>query len=355
MKKTKLLVKIVGAIVAILIICVITVLIVWRNQIATVRSIKQIDEYPILTMDYKGTYWFDDFMKTEGMISGEDFMSFFNSKLSHGIIKNKGAMGERSEAQCTCFVCRDENGNVLYCRNSDTTNGKYCPPVIITEHDGTYSSVGAAVLFGAPEGAPEVLKRINMLAEPYYMCDGMNEAGVAVSLLSVPFSEAPKNENVPVLDSEQICRLILNEASDVDKAIALFDTFNPASSMLKINSASHFFIADKSGRAVVVELYDGRVEVVESLQDNYMTVTNFYLNSYTLAGTGQARYKYVEEALEEAGGVLSTQEAFELLASVKDPYIHTEWTCIYNLTTGEMHIMPKSQLDHIHKIEYSFD
>lgn len=30
-------------------------------------------------------------------------------------------------------------------------------------------------------------------------------------------------------------------------------------------------------------------------------------------------------------------------------------SCVYNLTTGDMYIMPKAMLDNVHKIEYSFN
>lgn len=89
--------------------------------------------------------------------------------------------------------------------------------------------------------------------------------------------------------------------------------------------------------------------MVESDKD-YMMVTNYYLNDEISSGTGQARYKYVERVLEENDGVMTVDEALETLATVKDPYIHAEWSTVYNLTTGEMYIMPKGQIDHVHKV-----
>lgn len=320
---------------------------IYHTQIATIMSIEKIDDYPIYTMDYKGDYWFDDYMKTAGAENGEELSGFLMNKLSHGLIKNSGGLVERAP-MCTCFVCRDEDGNILYCRNLEQR--KYCPSVVITTEGGTYGSIGTSFLMMSEEGTPEILQKINMLAEPYETADGMNEAGVAVSLLSVPFSALPECEDGPVLTAQQVCRLILDEAGSVEEAIALFDTFTLNASILEQLSACHFLIADKSGAMVVVELHDKIVDVVEPIHDNYMTVTNFYLNDQISSGIGQARYKIVEETLEQHGGVLSVDEAIEVLASLKDPFVHVEWTSVYNLTTGEMYIMPKGDLERIYKV-----
>lgn len=350
MKALSVIKKILLIFVVLLAVSVISLLVIYRNQIATVSSIKQIDEYPIYMMDYKGTYWFNDFMKTEG---DRNFTEFFMSKLTYGVLKNNGATTENSSAMCTCFVCENENGDILYCRNLEQSH--YLPSVVVTTHDGTYQTIGTSFIVDSPEDAPELLLKINMLMEPYFTADGMNDAGLAISLLSVPYSTVPENENTPLLSAEEVCRLVLNEAGTVEEAIELFNTFTLDSSMLSSLSACHFLIADRSGSMVVVELHDGKVDVVEPIHDNYMTVTNFYLNSEESSGTGQARYKYVEAALEETGGVLSEQEALELLASVKDPYIHPEWSCVYNLTTGKMYIMPNAQLDCVHEIDFNQD
>ena len=343
--------KVLVILVAILAVCVISLLILYRDQIATISSIEQIDDYPIYTMDYKGTYWFDDFMETPGMTSDEEFTSFFKSKLTHGLFDSTGAVTQKPAAMCTCFVCENENGDILYGRNLE--QNRYCPSVVVATHDGRHDTLGTSFLAYTPEGTPGLLEKVNMLVEPYFTADGMNDAGLAISLLSVPYSAVPKNEDTPLLNADQVCRLILNEAGTIDEAVALFDEFTLKSSIIDSLSACHFLIADRSGGMAVVELHNGKVDVVEPIHDNYMTVTNFYLNDEISSGVGQGRYKFVEAALEEKGGVLSEQEALELLASVQDPNIHAEWSCVYNLTTGEMYIMPKADLTRIHKIEYS--
>ena len=87
-KALKATVKVLVVLLAIFAVCIISLLILYRNQIATISSIEQIDDYPIYTMEYKGTYWFDDFMKTDGMTSNEEFTAFFRNKLTHGLSVN---------------------------------------------------------------------------------------------------------------------------------------------------------------------------------------------------------------------------------------------------------------------------
>lgn len=348
MKVLKIIGKILGILAALAVVCCIVILIIFRNEVLTIASIEKIDDYPIYTMDYKGTYWFEEFMETNGMVSHRDFSAFFMNKVTRGLVENDGKITPRKTAMCTCFVCRNENGDIIYGRNLE--QGGYCPPVVVSTHAGKYDTIGTAFLVDSNEEMPELKRKIDMLTEPYFTADGMNEAGVAISLLSVPYSILPDNGDVPLLSADQVCRLVLDQAGSVDEAVELFSKFNLDASPLEQLSACHFLIADRSGKMVVVELHNGKTSVVLPIHDNYMTVTNFYLNDEISSGIGQARYKYIEKALEEKQGVLSEEEALELLASVKDPHIHAEWTSIYNLTTGDMYIMPKSQLDRVHRI-----
>ena len=56
------------------------------------------------------------------------------------------------------------------------------------------------------------------------------------------------------------------------------------------------------------------------------------------------------QGFNKRSGVLSVNEAIEMLASIKDPFVHVEWTSVYNLTTGDMYIMPKGDLTRINKV-----
>ena len=80
--------KIVCAIMIVVLILLGVPVIVYRNQIATLSSVKKIDDYPIYLMDYKGTYWFDDYMKTNGSDEDEDLIRFLENKLTYGLISN---------------------------------------------------------------------------------------------------------------------------------------------------------------------------------------------------------------------------------------------------------------------------
>lgn len=46
------------------------------------KYVKKIDDYPIYAMNYKGDYWFDDYMKTTGAKEWEDLSGFLMNKLS---------------------------------------------------------------------------------------------------------------------------------------------------------------------------------------------------------------------------------------------------------------------------------
>jgi choloylglycine hydrolase len=119
----------------------------------------------------------------------------------------------------------------------------------------------------------------------------------------------------------------------VDEALALFGQYN-------IDWGGgppvHYLIADATGASAVVEMLGGEMAVTRS-QDPWQISTNFLFAETPLERRGQTcwRYSAVQQALSQAGGALTEQEAMALLEQVSQPgETATIWSVVYNLSDG---------------------
>ena len=65
--------------------CVAVVLVggfyaMFHNELATLQSMKKVDDYALYTMEYKGDYGFDDFLAT-GVSTDAELIQFVSTKL----------------------------------------------------------------------------------------------------------------------------------------------------------------------------------------------------------------------------------------------------------------------------------
>ena len=116
------------------------------------------------------------------------------------------------------------------------------------------------------------------------------------------------------------------------------------------NSCYHFQIADASGRAVVVEYIGDTMNVVESPR-----ATNFLLTPGDWDfGTGQDRFETLTAAMEAAEGILTEEEAMDLLEAVSqqpqpEKRSSTQWSCVYNQSRGTVFIAMGMDYDHLYQ------
>ena len=98
-------------------------------------------------------------------------------------------------------------------------------------------------------------ERRALLDAPNWPFDGMNEAGVAVGMAAVPQADERHDPGKPAIDSLRVMRLILDRAGNVDEAIAILTQHNIA---WEGGPPLHYLVADRSGRAALVEFHGGR-------------------------------------------------------------------------------------------------
>jgi len=320
---------------SIIVMLLILILILFWNEIHSLLSLKQVDEYGMYQMTYYGDYGFDEFLQT-GAESDTDIEKFVTKRLLKGLPIDLGVTGDG----CTAFAVRNEKGEMLYGRNFDFT---YAPSLqLYTNPQSGYASVSTVNLSFAGYSANNLPHSFSpdsflTLAAPFLPFDGMNEKGVAIALLAVPKAQLERDENKVTLNTTTAIRLVLDQAASVDEAITLLKKYNIYFSG---GIDCHYLIADASGRTVLVEYYDGALQVVET-DTNYQIASNFIAYNGLNIGEGFTefeRYHTVESAISENSGTLNEAQAVSVLSEVgvmNETTDKLQWSVVYNLSTGD--------------------
>ena len=315
----------------ILVVIIVAVVVFW-NELRSLASIKKVDDYGMFQMTYYSDYGFDEFLEV-GAENDGDIEKFLMKHLLKGLPIDLNITG----GGCTVFVTKNENGDVIFGRNWDFT---YSPGVqVVTRPKNGYASVSTANLAFIGYSEDNLPSGLNLnsflaLAAPYVAIDGMNEKGVAMALVAVPESEPPFDENKVMLNTTTAIRLVLDKAATVDEAVELLGQYNIYFSQ---GIDCQFFIGDASGKSVLVEYYDGGLQIVTTDED-YQIASNFIAYNGVNIGEGFnefERYDRVKEAIDSNGGVLGLEQSVALLAEVGITYNgedKLEWTAIYNLS-----------------------
>jgi hypothetical protein len=180
-------------------------------------------------------------------------------------------------------------------------------------------------------------QRKALLDAPYWPFDGMNEMGVSIGMAAVPESEMPVDPGKETLDSLRVIREILDYAGDVDEALSILESYNIEWSG---GPALHYLIADKSGRAVLAEFYDGELVLIPN-QASWHLATNHLRIAANETVSGCWRYDQIEDALAAENGRITSQQALDLLSDVSwsERQMGTQWSVVYDMDSGEVNVV----------------
>ena len=299
------------------------------GTIRTLLSLKKRSDYPMYSMTYYGDYAFDEFL-TKGMTKDEDLMAFIQNRFTKKFAFNIPRAG------CTAFLAKDANGELLYGRNYDFPT---TPSLLLkTKPLNGYASISIVDMMAlgfTKDHLPSGLSgKLPLLATPYLPFDGLNEKGLAVSILQVPETKLPYDPDKVTLNTTTVIRLMLDKAATVDEAIALVEKYNV---YFSINVYCHYFIADQQGRSVILEFYDGKIHVIEEdVASNLYACSGVILEEKHETPDPNQRYRMAKEALAKRNHHLSMEEAGELLCDLGIYYKGDnilQWSVIYNLTS----------------------
>lgn len=314
------------------------------EQQATLSSYQLIDQInnPNLTnvtanvyeMTYSADYAFDQYLQT-GSTDFSELKSFFIQYLFNQQPKTT-ASTSNSAYGCASFSAKDENGHVIFGRNWDHD---FSDPVSVlvlhTKPSTGYASISLVYMpYCSDWGGPDAL------VTPYFIMDGMNEAGVAVSVMDTDDATLSPDPHKTTIWDCCALRLILDHAGTVNEAVTLLQQHNilwgfRVSSNETVPDPTHFMIADRSGDSVVIEYHQGQMRVIRSGKP-WQVATNYNLDGKDPEDLSHCwRYKTAWTYLAGKNGVISNTEAMSVLGSITQD---TFWSVVYDLESGDIQL-----------------
>lgn len=287
---------------------------------------------------HDGDYGFDEFLAGGGASSDGEVVEYLaNNLLSDLNLRDLlgGIFG------CSTIAVQSPEGDALFGRNFDWEN---CEAMVVESHpENGYASLSTVNMDfitqnvgGGMVGMALNLDEVKTLAALYAPLDGMNEAGLAVSVNMIQDSAAiEQNTEKPDITTTTAIRLLLDQAGSVEEALELLGQYDLHGSM---GMMIHFAIADSTGRSVAVEYVAGEMIVTET-----PVLTNFYLAEGEKQGIGtqqsHERYDILMNQLEETSqmGMEDVRDALDSVS--KDnfgEFESTEWSIVMNLSAGEV-------------------
>lgn len=306
------------------------------GEIRTLMSFKELNDQPFYEMTYHADYGLDEFLES-GAATDDELVSFVTKKILKGV-----SFEVNPDGACSTFVATTPEEDDLFGRNFD-----YVPSIgliVRTAPKDGYESISVVNLnhLGlSAENMPtkNLLNRVITLAAPYAPLDGMNEKGLAIGVLVITEGVVHQDTGKVPITTTSAIRMVLDKAATVDEAIALLKQYDMNSSG---ETGYHFQIADANGDTAIVEYINNEMHVLTK-EEGYTAATNFVLYNDLNLGYGQDRYEKIKETQEATNGIMTEEEALDLLLSVPAQGVRevegssegipsdTQWSCVYNL------------------------
>jgi predicted choloylglycine hydrolase len=343
--------------VAIVVLLLLLTYLIW-NDVRTLQSLRRIPGTNAYVMDYYGEYNMDEIL-VAGMdvnhIEESYLRAFFPDFVVPVANWLKGAfVPDCIETlpvdghHCSTVALRTDRGDVIFGRNFDWMNDA-CLVLRIHDADSIASvSVIDLAYMNLDRNdldTTNLIERIPLLFAPYYVEDGMNRHGVAVSDMAVDGARAPHDPARPDMMHATLMRLILDYAKTTEAAIALVKQYN----IYFVAQTCHLMIADASGDSAAVEFIDGEVKITRS-DENWQVCTN-----HQLWGTSEedrdascARYRLASEQLVTSHEGAECDDVMQIMRSVSAEN-RTMWSSVYNLSSGDFQFAHRRNYDDIYQ------
>ena len=317
----------------------IAVLCIWRGEISSIITVKQVDGNPYLYhMEYKAAYDLDDLISKD-IDCNAKLLDYVIGRIGKGIpIKMKSAQvadenGEMATFNCTSFqASKAGEKGFWYGRNYDYFKN---PTMVTVSHPKKgYASIAVSDMshFGySLDKLPTSFgSKLSCLAAVYAPVDGINEKGLCTSIMALPKQAAQQESGKHKVGTTIIMRLWLDRCSTVQEALDLAATLDIRHDAT-VGSGYHYMIADAYGDCAVLEFdkEDGWKSMVvrKAEGEKSMLVTNHLLSEkyYTTipdeaVGNPHSkswwRYETAGAYLAEHGGTLTFDQAQECLSMV---------------------------------------
>ena len=325
---------------------VITLAVVYRNRISTFASLKEL-EPGVYAMNCKEDYKLQ-VMLDAGISSERELYSFISDEMFWGMPVNISGMS----FGCSSFAVTAPDGHHLMGRNYDYPETDLL--MIYSDPADGYASIGMADIglmgLGTDAGETDPLSagsRFMSVAFPYLTVDGINEAGVGISILQLENEEMHQDTGKPDILMNVAIRAILDTCGSTDEALTLLDSYDMHS---MIDRSFHLFITDRSGRSVIVEWIDNEMVVTEDCKVTNHIVCSDYTEDEPDTDS-MNRYKILTDNLSACGGTADAATAMIFLSNAAlrsddSGRMQTEWSCVYDLDDFKVTICTDTVYDH---------
>ncbi len=284
------------------------------DQLPAISRLTKVHDYPMYLLDYQGDYRLEERLRVG------------DARAPVSRVPGTTAWA------CTAFAAFGDAMHPLVGRSFDWRD--HAAILLRTDPSDGYASTSMVDPAYMGFGTEDITRlpasaRQPLLEAPFLPFDGLNEHGLAMALLAVPEARAPYVAGRPTLGPLLLIRLVLDRSRTVSEALSLLAGHN-----LQVGEPPvHFFLADATGQAAVVEYVDGDI-VVTPNDRPWLAVTNF-----VVAGTSPemrlslcGRYRAASESLAGCGGRMAAPEALALLSAVSQA--STMWSVVYELSRG---------------------
>ncbi len=306
-----------------------------------IKSLETIEDVfgdgSFYTMDYFASDRLDAVL-AEDHYALDDFRKLLSKVFITADMKETGF-----GACCSAFIAKDRKGHVLVGRNFDYSHALFavmlrtCGPGAMKSLNMANMSFSDLKPGSLTDGTTDIS---SMVSAPYFLMDGMNEAGLCISVLQLKKAKTAQDSGKRKVITSSMMRAVLDRAKDVEEAEKVFRSYDMQSPIE--NNDYHFFVADASGRSRVFEYVNDQLNVIDT-----PLVTNFYLSkSMRRKGGGKERYEVLKSILKYREGVLEKREMMEALRFVSQPSplkitakSNTLWSCVYDLTAKEVTVV----------------
>jgi hypothetical protein len=316
------------------------------DEIATLNSLEQVDDYPLYTMRYVGDY-------------PQLILSATSLRLSE-VADPITSKADPASWGCTLFAALGDPGQRLYGRNFDW---RFSPALALftnpTDGYASFSMVDIEYLGFEGNRAKELAQlpleeRQALLEAPALPFDGMNEKGLAIGMAAVPPGEMRPDPAKKTIDQLAVMREILDHAGTVDEAVKILGSYNIDMGSVPL----HYLIANATGDSALVEFYQGKMRVFRN-EPPWQLATNFLVAATDGRPQGQCpRYDRISQRLQQVEGQLTSEEALRLLAEVSQggpgTQSSTQWSVVYDMTRGVAYIiMGRKYEEGVHTLNLS--
>jgi len=254
---------------------------------------------------------------------------------------------------CSVFSTNTEN-SVLMGRNWDNQNvgsiivSLYHPP-------RGYSSISFCRSIDLGFGHKDLedhkssIFGSKLLLAPFYAMDGINEHGLTVAITAVRQTTHKQKSDKQLVFVTFLIRKILDQTKNIEEVVDLVEKFIPFD-LDKNSLSSHLFVADESGRSVILEYDQNQWKKTYGDRSwQVMTTKPIYNVSDSNLRERCWRYRSIAETLEKTKGNIDWKAGMKILQDVNQK--GTTWSVIYSLPTKEVYFSVYQKWDIIYHLK----